>query len=82
MPSICSQRLLVKASIQPASVSFFSTGTLRLQNEDFSAAPKSVYVGQLAFEVDNERLEQEFSEFGEIVSVRIITDRDSGRSKG
>ncbi len=41
-----------------------------------------IYVGNLAYEVTEEDLRQEFGAFGEVTSVSVITDRDSGRSKG
>ena len=41
-----------------------------------------IYVGNLPYEVTEEDLRQEFRAFGEVTSVSVITDRDSGRSKG
>jgi RNA recognition motif-containing protein len=41
-----------------------------------------IYVGNLSFEVTEEELRQEFSAFGNVESVTIITDRYSGRSRG
>ncbi len=41
-----------------------------------------IYVGNLPYDVNEEELRQEFSAFGEVSAVSIITDRDSGRSKG
>ncbi len=43
---------------------------------------KKLYVGNLAYEVANGDLESKFSEFGSVQSVKIITDYDTGRSKG
>ncbi|MGE4286033.1 MAG: RNA recognition motif domain-containing protein [Phycisphaerae bacterium] len=43
---------------------------------------KSIYVGNLSYKVDSERLEEIFAEFGEVVSARVIIDRDTKRSKG
>lgn len=43
---------------------------------------KTVFVGQLAWEVDSETLEAEFEECGEITSAKVISDRISGRSRG
>ena len=42
----------------------------------------NIYVGNLSFEVTEEDLRQAFNPFGQISSVRVITDRDTGRSKG
>ncbi len=41
-----------------------------------------IYVGNISFEVTNESLSAEFAKFGEVTSAKIITDRDTGRSKG
>lgn len=41
-----------------------------------------LYVGNLAFSVTNESLSSAFSAFGTVDSAKIITDRDTGRSKG
>jgi len=41
-----------------------------------------IYVGNLAFDLTEEELRQEFAAFGEVESVNIITDKYSGRSKG
>lgn len=45
-------------------------------------ATANLFVGNLSWNVDEEWLTREFEEFGELAGVRIITDRDSGRSKG
>ncbi len=41
-----------------------------------------LYVGNLSFNVTEEALSDVFAQCGQVASVRIITDRDSGRSKG
>ena len=41
-----------------------------------------IYVGNLSYDATEEDLKKVFEEFGEIESVKIITDRYSGRSKG
>lgn len=41
-----------------------------------------IYVGNLSYDVTEEELRQEFSTFGKVESVSIITDKYSGRSKG
>jgi cold-inducible RNA-binding protein len=41
-----------------------------------------IYLGNLAYEVTEEDLKMALSEFGQVESVRIITDKYSGRSKG
>merc|ERR1719199_1375852 len=41
-----------------------------------------LYVGNLAWSVEEEDLKQAFDNFGEITFCRVITDRESGRSRG
>jgi RNA recognition motif-containing protein len=43
---------------------------------------KKVYVGNLPFRTTEEDLNNLFSQVGPVESVSIITDRDTGRSKG
>ncbi len=43
---------------------------------------KKLYVGNLSFNVDSTQLTEVFSEFGTVDSANVITDRDTGRSKG
>ena len=43
---------------------------------------QKIYVGNLPYSVTNADLQHNFSEFGEVVSASVMTDRDSGRSKG
>ncbi|MGH2505322.1 MAG: RNA recognition motif domain-containing protein [Ktedonobacterales bacterium] len=41
-----------------------------------------IYVGNLPYSADNAQLTQMFSAYGDVVDARVITDRDSGQSKG
>ena len=43
---------------------------------------KKVYVGNLSYDLNDSDLEGLFSPHGEVVSAQVITDRDTGRSKG
>jgi RNA recognition motif-containing protein len=43
---------------------------------------KKLYVGNLSFSVTDQTLSDAFSAFGTVESAKIITDRDTGRSKG
>lgn len=42
----------------------------------------NIYVGNLSFKVEESELSKLFGEYGEVSSVKIITDKYSGRSKG
>lgn len=41
-----------------------------------------LYVGNFPFSVDEAQLREIFSPYGEISELAMITDRDTGRSKG
>ena len=43
---------------------------------------KKLYVGNLSYDVDSSSLEQMFVAHGTVTSAQVITDRDTGRSKG
>lgn len=42
----------------------------------------NIYVGNLHFKVNEESLGKVFNDYGKVSSVKIITDKYSGRSKG
>jgi len=42
----------------------------------------NIYVGNLLLETTEEQLQEAFAAFGEINSVKILRDRDTGESKG
>ncbi len=41
-----------------------------------------IYVGNLSYSITGQELEEAFSPFGQVESAQVVTDRDSGRSKG
>lgn len=47
-----------------------------------AGASSTIYVGGLSWNVDNDWLKSEFETVGEVVSARVVTDRDSGKSRG
>ena len=42
----------------------------------------NIYVGNLAFNVQEDELKDAFSEFGQVTFVKIIKDKFSGQSRG
>ncbi len=41
-----------------------------------------LYVGNLAYSIRDEDLQQAFAPYGSVTSAKVMMDRDSGRSKG
>mgnify|MGYP001262133347 FL=1 len=41
-----------------------------------------LYVGNLSYAVRDADLEQQFSQFGQVTSAKVMMERDTGRSKG
>jgi RNA recognition motif-containing protein len=42
----------------------------------------NIYVGNLPYAVDRDELRGIFSAYGEVAAARVVTDRETGRSKG
>ena len=43
---------------------------------------KKLYVGNISFDTTSDDLVQAFSQFGTVLGAQIISDRDTGRSRG
>ncbi|MGE5561544.1 MAG: RNA recognition motif domain-containing protein [Chloroflexota bacterium] len=43
---------------------------------------KTIYVGNLPWSTTEESLAEAFNQFGPVQSCRIVTDRETGRSRG
>ena len=43
---------------------------------------KKLYVGNISFQTTNEELMQAFGQYGTVTSAQVVTDRDTGRSRG
>jgi RNA recognition motif-containing protein len=44
--------------------------------------PKKIYVGNLPFATTDEDLAELFAKHGKVSSAKVITDRETGRSRG
>jgi len=42
----------------------------------------NIYVGNLSYDATEDDIDKAFSEFGEVSSVNMIKDRETGRSRG
>jgi RNA recognition motif-containing protein len=43
---------------------------------------KKLYVGNLSFDATEDQLRQAFGQYGTVNSAQVVTDRDTGRSRG
>ena len=43
---------------------------------------KKLYVGNISFQTTNEDLVEAFSPYGTVTSAQVVTDRETGRSRG
>jgi len=43
---------------------------------------KKLYVGNISFQTTNEDLMQAFGQYGTVTSAQVVTDRETGRSRG
>src|SRR5260221_14098529 len=43
---------------------------------------RKLFVGNLPYSVTSERLQEAFSQFGNVTSSKVIVDRETGRSRG
>ena len=41
-----------------------------------------LYVGNLSYQTQDTDLREQFAQFGTVVSANVVTDRDTGRSRG
>ena len=41
-----------------------------------------LYVGNLSFDTSDAHLQELFAAMGEVVSAKVVTDRDTGRARG
>ena len=42
----------------------------------------NIYVGNLSYTLDEAELREAFSAYGEVSSVKVLMDRETGRSRG
>lgn len=44
--------------------------------------PKKLYVGNISFQTTSDELVQVFSQYGTVLGAQIVSDRETGRSRG
>ncbi len=43
---------------------------------------KNIYVGNMSYSTTQDRLQELFEAYGEVASVNVVTDRETGRPRG
>ncbi len=43
---------------------------------------KKLFIGSLSWDTSDDSLRQAFARFGEVLEAKVVTDRDTGRSRG
>ena len=66
----------------PSSGSSSSSGFQYMNSPFGDATYTKVFVGGLAWETQSETMRRYFEQFGEILEAVVITDKNTGRSKG
>ncbi len=62
--------------------SCLSTGAFAPVRKDKKGHLKNIFVGNLSFNTSEDELRQLFETYGQVDRVSILTDRDTGRSRG
>ena len=57
-------------------------GALFLERNGVRVFLMNIYVGNLSYSLSESELQDAFAEFGEVSSVKILSDRETGRSRG
>ncbi|CAI0378487.1 unnamed protein product [Linum tenue] len=53
-----------------------------MMNSSRFMSTNKLFIGGLSYSTDDQSLKQAFDAYGEVVEARVITDRDTGRSRG
>ena len=61
---------------------FIFTDIMSMQIYFLGLHMKTLYVGNINYNATAEDLKPLFAEYGEVISIKIINDRETGRSKG
>jgi xanthosine utilization system XapX-like protein len=64
------------------SLSKLFTSSNALVSEDTASEVSTLYVGNLPYRADEEAVQKHFEEQGNVISVRLMKDRRTGKRKG
>jgi len=69
-------------SIRPRSVFLFEKAVSDVGLSPAEESMKRIYVGNLPFSATEDEVNQLFAQYGSVLSVSLITDRDTGAPRG
>ncbi|KAK9287732.1 hypothetical protein L1049_016172 [Liquidambar formosana] len=67
---------------QSISQNCASNGQVPMMLNAIRCMSSKLFIGGLSYGTDDQSLRDAFSSFGDVVDAKVITDRDSGRSRG
>ncbi|CAL9085917.1 unnamed protein product [Musa textilis] len=73
---------LIRQGLLRNGVAGVPTEAMHLLNSARYMSSTKLFVGGLSFGTDDQSLKEAFESFGNVVEARVITDRDTGRSRG
>ncbi|KAJ8499998.1 hypothetical protein OPV22_010550 [Ensete ventricosum] len=73
---------LIRQGLVRNGVAGVPNGAMHLLNAARYMSSTKLFVGGLSFSTDEQSLKEAFNSFGNVVEARVITDRDTGRSRG
>jgi hypothetical protein len=73
--------VLIGGILVPALLKLFSSSNLSSAEGD-SSEVSTLYVGNLPYRADEEAVQEHFEQQGNVVSVRLMKDRRTGKRKG
>jgi cold-inducible RNA-binding protein len=71
-----------KHGVSPAGSAKINRRLNRRRKGETESMGKKLFVGGLSWDTTDDGLRQAFQPFGEITEAKVITDRDTGRSRG
>ncbi|GMP55500.1 hypothetical protein CsSME_00020304 [Camellia sinensis var. sinensis] len=73
---------LMRQTISQNSISNGQVSMASMLNAIRCMSSSKLFIGGLSFGTDDQSLREAFSGFGDVVDAKVITDRDTGKSRG
>ncbi|KAL7177182.1 hypothetical protein ACSBR2_030507 [Camellia fascicularis] len=73
---------IMRQTISQNSASIGQVATTSMLNAIRCMSSSKLFIGGLSYGTDDQSLRDAFSGFGDVVDAKVITDRDTGKSRG